>query len=72
MEGELQIALGQNLRTYRETRGISQERFAELLGFHRTYLGGIERGERNLSLKSVERLALQLEVSPLDLLALRQ
>lgn len=68
MEGKLQRSLGNNLRAYREARGISQERFAEMLGFHRTYLGGIERGERNLSLKSVERLAAQLEADPLELL----
>ena len=57
MEGELQKTLGRNLRKMRESRGFSQEDFAAKLGFHRTYLGAIERGERNLSLRSVERLA---------------
>jgi transcriptional regulator with XRE-family HTH domain len=47
---------------------VSQERFAQQLGVHRTYLGGLERGERNLTLKSVERLAAALGVDPLDLL----
>jgi hypothetical protein len=39
-----------------------------LLGVHRTYLGGLERGERNLALKSVERIAASLSLDPLDLL----
>jgi transcriptional regulator with XRE-family HTH domain len=69
MEGDLQQTLGQNLRAYRQQRDLSQEAFADLLGVHRTYMGGIERGERNLTLRSVERLAESLRVSPLELLA---
>jgi transcriptional regulator with XRE-family HTH domain len=68
MEGDLQRALGRNLRAYREERGLSQEAFADVLGVHRTYMGGVERGERNLTLKSVERIAGRLDVDPLDLL----
>lgn len=68
MEGELQRVFGRNLRAYREARGLSQEAFAQLLGVHRTYMGGVERGERNLTLKSVERIAARLELAPLDLL----
>lgn len=68
VEGELQKTVGRNLRLYRENRGLSQEAFALVLGVHRTYMGGIERGERNLTLKSVERLAEMLEVTALDLL----
>lgn len=68
MEGELQQAFGRNLRAYREARGISQEDFADVFGFHRTYMGSIERGERNLTLKSVERIAGKLEENPLELL----
>lgn len=67
-EGHLQRQLGHNVRRIREERGLSQESFAEELGFHRTYIGGLERGERNLSLRAVERLATILSVSPLDLL----
>ena len=62
------MRLGRNLRAYRLRRGLSQEAFADLLGVHRTYMGGIERGERNLTLKSVERLAIKLKVAPLELL----
>lgn len=69
MEGDLQKTLGRNLRRYREERGLSQEAFADVLGVHRTYMGGVERGERNLTLKSVERIAASIEVDPLDLLS---
>ena len=69
MEGDLQKTVGRNVRAWREERGISQEGLADVLGVHRTYVGGIERGERNLSLRSVERLADALGVVPLDLLA---
>ena len=69
MEGELQRRFGRNLRRYREERGLSQEAFAEVLGVHRTYMGGVERGERNLTLRSVERLAETIGVDPLSLLA---
>lgn len=69
VEGELQRRLGGNVRTIRRARGLSQEQFADALGVHRTYVGGIERGERNLTLQTVERLAEVLRVRPLRLLA---
>jgi transcriptional regulator with XRE-family HTH domain len=72
MEGDLQRTFGRNLRAYREARGLSQEAFADQLGLHRTYMGGVERGERNLTLKSVERIAGRIDVEPLSLLKLRQ
>lgn len=68
MEGELQRRVGRNLRAYREARGLSQEAFADVLGVHRTYMGGVERGERNLTLKSVERLAERLGIPADELL----
>lgn len=68
MEGDLQRAIGRNLKEYRLTRGLSQESFAEVLGVHRTYMGGLERGEHNLTLRSVERIAGRLEVDALGLL----
>jgi len=68
VEGDLQHRLGQNLRAYRRAKGLSQEEFADLLGFHRTYVGGLERGERNLTLRTLDRLAEQLAADPLDLL----
>ncbi|MGA8352888.1 MAG: helix-turn-helix transcriptional regulator [Solirubrobacteraceae bacterium] len=68
MEGELQRTVGRNLRTYREARGLSQESFADVLGVHRTYMGAVERGERNLTLQTIERIADQLNVKALSLL----
>ena len=68
MEGNLQRQLGRNLRAWRTERGISQEKMAEIVGVHRTYMGALERGERNVSLKSVERLAKAVGVDALDLL----
>jgi len=69
MEGELQARVGRNLRAYRLARGLSQEAFADHLDVHRTYMGGVERGERNLTLKSLERIADRLGLDPLELLA---
>jgi transcriptional regulator with XRE-family HTH domain len=68
VEGDLQRTVGRNLRAYREARGLSQEAFADVLGVHRTYMGGIERGERNLTLKSLERLADRIGLDPVALL----
>lgn len=68
MEGDLQRIFGENLRAYRQARGLSQEAFADQLEVHRTYMGGIERGERNLTLKSVERIAARIDIDPLSLL----
>lgn len=68
MERDLQRNIGRNLRAYREARGLSQEAFAEVLEIHRTYMGGIERGERNLTLQTVERIAAQIDTDPLVLL----
>ena len=69
VEGDLQRRLGSNLRTRRQERGLSQEGFANLLGVHRTYMGGLERGERNVTLRTVERLAQRLGVPADELLA---
>ena len=68
VEGDLQRVLGENLRAHRLARGYSQEAFADLFGLHRTYIGGLERGERNVTLKTVERLAALLGLDPLELL----
>jgi transcriptional regulator with XRE-family HTH domain len=68
MEGDLQRTVGRNLRAYRQAKGLSQEAFADELKVHRTYMGGIERGERNLTLKSVESIAGHLGLDPLVLL----
>ena len=54
---------GARIRELRKKQGYSQEGFAAECGLDRTYMGGIERGERNLALKNIERLAQTLEMS---------
>ena len=56
------------LKRYRVTAGLSQEELALRADLHRTYVGGVERGERNISLLNLLRIARALGVSPADLL----
>ena len=65
----LKIILGKRLREIRVSRGLTQEGLAELLGVTPRYLAGIERGERNLTLDSIDSLADQLGVESAALLA---
>jgi len=58
---------GQAVRAERERQGISQEELADRSGLHRTYIGGIERGERNIGLLNVLRIAKALRTSASDL-----
>lgn len=60
---------GSALRRLRDERGYSQEELAERAGLHRNYIGGIERGERNVALENIVRLAKALSVSPKELFA---
>lgn len=57
-----------NVRRLRSGLGLSQEGLALDAGLHRTYVGAIERAERNLSLDNIERLAVALKVAPAELL----
>ena len=60
---DLAKAIGQRIRNYRTQRGLSQERLAELSGCHPTYIGQLERGEKNATLESVEKVAAALNIS---------
>ena len=53
-----------NVRTYRRSRGLSQEAFAEKCHLHRTYISALEREKRNISLKNVQAIADALGVEP--------
>ena len=63
-----QMKFGEIIRKLRLRRGMSQESLAELAELHRNYIGGIERGERNVSLKNILKLAAALRVKPGKLL----
>jgi transcriptional regulator with XRE-family HTH domain len=57
------------LRKLRDERGYSQEELAERAGLHRNYVGGVERGERNVALENIVKLARALSVPPRELFA---
>jgi len=65
---ELRRILADNIRSFRAVQKLSQEELAHNCGLHRTYVGSIERGERNLTISSLEILAKALGVSVADLL----
>jgi len=62
------LLLATNLRQLRQARGWSQEQLAAQCGLHRTYIGAVERGERNIGLDNLERLANALQTSVCALL----
>lgn len=64
-----QVAIGRAIRELREARGLSQEALALDVGLHRTYVGSVERGERNVSLLNLVRIAGALGESASALLA---
>jgi transcriptional regulator with XRE-family HTH domain len=63
MPADIQSHFGTAVRARRKHLGISQEELAERAGLHRTYVADVERGARNLSLGSIEKLAYALEIS---------
>ena len=62
-------AFGLAIRKLREERGISQERLGEISGLHRNYIGGVERGELNPTLRTIRRIAAGLGISASELIA---
>ncbi len=67
--GELQTVLGKRIRELRSKNGFSQESFADHCGLHRTYMGGIERGEHNLTIETVMTISTGLGMTMSELLA---
>ena len=62
------VKFGLKVRELRMVKKISQEEFASIAGMHRTYIGGIERGERNVTLTTIHKIATALNVQPYQLL----
>ncbi len=60
---EIAKSIGQRIRNYRTKQGLSQEKLAELSGCHPTYIGQLERGEKNATLESIEKIAAALNIS---------
>ncbi len=64
----LQDLFAKNVRIERTKLGITQDELAEICGYHRTYIGSVERGERNITLATVEALAKAFDIKPYRLL----
>ena len=60
---DVRIRFGKALRARRKKLGVSQEEFADMCELDRTYIGGIERGERNVSLANIEKIARALRIT---------
>jgi transcriptional regulator with XRE-family HTH domain len=63
MAENIRLRFGKALRQKRQRIGVSQEEFADMCGLDRTYIGGIERGERNVALVNIEKIAKTLKLS---------
>lgn len=57
------IILSKNIKETRKSKSISQEKLAELSGLHRTYIGGVERAERNVSIDNIAKIAKALNIN---------
>jgi len=68
MKKQIAIAFGQRVREERLKQSLSQEELAARAGVHRTYIGMIERAERNITLDSIDKIAKALNISISDLL----
>ena len=65
---DLITVFGKNVRRYREEQGLSQERFAEICGLHRTYISDVERFKRSISLGNIQKIAEALGIDAYKLL----
>lgn len=68
MKSNTLIKFGEIVRKKRQEQGLSQEDFAELVGVHRTYVGMIERAEKNITLLNIEKIAQAFDISMSELL----
>ena len=65
---KIRESFGKRVRTLRKEHGFSQEEFAHECSLHRTYMGDIERGERNISIDNIYKIASALELTVSDML----
>jgi transcriptional regulator with XRE-family HTH domain len=63
-EKELQKLFGRNVRQLREAHGLTQEEFSQKAGINRSYLGGVERGQRTICMDNIAKIATALNVTP--------
>jgi XRE family transcriptional regulator, regulator of sulfur utilization len=61
---DLEKILAENVRNFRKLRGLTQKELAQASGIHKQFWAGIERGERNITLSSLQRIAVALNVEP--------
>lgn len=67
MKSELEV-IGENIRERRQFLNLTQNQLAQLMGVHRTYIGMVERGEKNITISSLVKIAKALQVDPKQLL----
>lgn len=67
MRSDILIAFGTAIRDIRQSKNVSQEKFAEMCGLHRTYISDVELGKRNVSLENIEKIASALNITLPDL-----
>ncbi len=65
---DIKVKFGQKIKEIRIGKGLSQEELASICHLHRTYISDIERGERNVSIENVEKIANALKIKPSELL----
>ncbi|OME94986.1 MULTISPECIES: helix-turn-helix domain-containing protein [Paenibacillus] len=66
MSSDFLKLVGERLRTLRKEKGYTQESLSETSGIHVTYISDIERGERNISMETLEKVIIALDVSPIE------
>jgi transcriptional regulator with XRE-family HTH domain len=67
MKETIEILFGINVKKFREEKGLSQEKLAELSDLHRTYISAVERGKRSISLKNIQKIAFALDLKEYQL-----
>jgi len=68
-KSKARLVFARNMKSFRLQNNISQEKLAELAGLHRTYIGSVERGERNIAIDNMEKIAIALSKPLSELLS---